>query len=87
MLGRSSLKFYTLWEKIKSDIVGTKNRELYVVLATTGCCYLQALKEAVKDRDKRTQEVSQLLYLLDGLNAYARQLGVRLLVVDVPYRA
>lgn len=77
----------TLWEKIKSDIVGTSNPGLYVVLATTGCCDLQALKAAVKDRDKRTPEVAQLLYLLDGLNGYARQLGARLLVVDIPYRA
>jgi hypothetical protein len=77
----------TLWEKIKSDIVGTSSPGLSVVLATTGCCDLQALKAAVKDRDKRTPEIAQLLYLLDGLNGYARQLGARLLVVDVPYRA
>jgi hypothetical protein len=75
-----------LWRKIKDDIVGTSNPGLYVVLVTTGCCDLNELKRAVRDENFRTPEVAQLLYLLDGLNGYARQLGARLLIFDVPYR-
>ena len=30
-----------LWNKIKSDIIGSSNPELYVVLVTTGCCDIQ----------------------------------------------
>jgi len=53
---------------------------------TTGCCDRDKLEEAIKDHSKRTSETAQLLHLLDGLNGYARQLGVRLLVYDLPYR-
>lgn len=71
---------------IKSDIIGSSNPELFVVLVTTGCCDLQYLKRATSDPSKRTPEVAQLFHLLDGLNGYARQLGVRLIVYDLPYQ-
>jgi hypothetical protein len=29
--------------------------------------------------------MAQLTHLLDGLNSYARQLGVRVLIYDLPY--
>jgi hypothetical protein len=76
-----------LWEKLKTDIIDTSNPGLYVLLITTGCCNLQELTEAVRDRTKRTPEVAQLLHLLDGLNGYARQIGARLIVYDVPHRS
>jgi hypothetical protein len=44
------------------------------------------LKEAIDDPSKRTHETAQLFHLLDGLNGYARQLGVRLSVYDLPYK-
>jgi hypothetical protein len=75
-----------LWNKLKSDIIGSSNPELYVVLVTTGCCDLQELKQAAIDPSKHTPEIAQLLHLLDGLNGYARQLGVRLVVYDLPYQ-
>jgi hypothetical protein len=75
----------TLWQRLKDDIIGTSNPELYVVLLTTGCCHVPTLKEAIRNPSKRTPEVAQLLYLLDGLNGLARQLGIRLVVFDVPY--
>ena len=71
---------------MKSDIIGSSNPELYVVLVTTGCCDIQALTGAVTDPKKRTAEVGQLIHLLDGLNGYARQIGVRLLIYDIPYK-
>jgi hypothetical protein len=74
------------WNKVQSDIVGSSHPELYVVLLTTGCCDLGALKDAIVDPSKRTHETAQLFHLLDGLNGYARQLGVRLRVYDVPYK-
>jgi hypothetical protein len=75
-----------LWDKLKSDIIGSSNPELNVVLVTTGCCDLQELKQAASDPSKRVPEIAQLLHLLDGLNGYARQLGVRLVVYDLPYQ-
>ena len=75
-----------LWKKIKSDIIGSSNPELYVVLVTTGCCDINALTEAVADPKKRTAEVGQLVHLLDGLSGYARQIGVRLAIYDLPYK-
>jgi len=75
----------TLWNKLKSEILGDSNPELYVVLATTGCCDVRRLREAVRDPARRTPEIAQLLHLLDGLNGYARQLGVRLLIYDIPF--
>jgi hypothetical protein len=75
-----------LWNKLKSDIIGSSNPELYVVLVTTGCCDLQELKQAAIAPNERTPEIAQLLHLLDGLNGYARQLGVRLVVYDLPYQ-
>lgn len=75
-----------LWSKIKSEIIGSSNPGLYVILVTTGCCDLYELKRAVSDPSKRTPETAQLLHLLDGLNGYARQLGVRLVVYDLPYQ-
>jgi hypothetical protein len=74
-----------LWKKLRSEIVGDSNPDLYVVLVTTGCCDLNELKGAVSDPRRRTPETAQLLHLLDGLNGYARQLGVRLVVYDLPY--
>lgn len=74
-----------LWNKLKADIIGSSNPELFVVLVTAGCCDLDELKKAVRVPAKRTPEVAQLLHLLDGLSGYARQLGVRLLVRDLPY--
>lgn len=76
----------TLWKKLKADIVESSNPQLYVVLLTTGCCDLAELKKAARDPQSRTPEIAQLLHLLDGLNGYARQLGIRLMVYDVPYR-
>jgi hypothetical protein len=76
-----------LWEKIKSDIIETSNPELYVVLVTAGCCDLTELRNAIADRRKRTSETAQLLHLLDGLNGFARQLGIRLIIQDLPFQA
>jgi superfamily II DNA or RNA helicase len=75
-----------LWNKLKSDIIGSSNPELFVILVTTGCCDPQELKDAVNDTRKRIPEMAQLLHLLDGLNGYARQLGVRLVIYDLPYQ-
>jgi hypothetical protein len=74
-----------LWRKIKEDILWGSDPRLWVVLATSGCCDLSALQRAVKDPAMRTAETAQLLHLLDGLNAYARQLGIRVLIFDLPY--
>jgi len=74
-----------LWKRLREDIVDSADAQLYVVLATTGCCDLSALKGAIHDSNKRTPETAQLFHLLDGLIGYARQLGVRISVVDVPY--
>jgi hypothetical protein len=74
-----------LWRKLKQDILWGSDPRLWVVLATSGCCDRTALQKAVKDATQRTPETAQLLHLLDGLNAYARQLGVRLLIYDLPY--
>jgi len=76
-----------LWKKLKSDIIGSSDPELYVVLVTTGCCDSEELKQAARDPGKRTPEIAQLLHLLDGINGYARQLGVKLLVRDLPYQS
>jgi superfamily II DNA or RNA helicase len=76
-----------LWNKLKSDIVGSSDPELYVILVTTGCCDSEELKQAAHDPGKRTPEIAQLLHLLDGLNGYARQLGVKLIVRDLPYQS
>ncbi len=75
-----------LWNKLKTEIICSANPELIVVLVTTGCCDLQQLKEAATDPGMRTPEVAQLMHLLDGLNGYARQLGIRLVVYDLPYQ-
>jgi hypothetical protein len=75
-----------LWNKIKSDIIDASDPQLFVVLVTTGCCDVSKLKQAVSDASKRTPEVAQLLHLLDGLSGYARQLGVRLVIYDLPYK-
>lgn len=74
-----------LWDRLKSDIVCSSNPRLFVVLVTTGCCDLAELRQATTNRHKRTPETAQLLHLLDGLNGYARQLGVGLLIRDIPY--
>lgn len=75
-----------LWAKIKSDIIDASNPRLYIVLVTTGCCSPSALMDAVNDPTKRTPQVAQLLHLLDGLNGYSRQLGVQLLLRDLPFK-
>jgi hypothetical protein len=74
-----------LWRKFKSDIVASSNPELYVVLLTTGCCDVNELRDAIDQPAKRTPETAQLFHLLDGLNGYARQLGVRLVIYDLPF--
>jgi superfamily II DNA or RNA helicase len=74
-----------LWNKLTSEIINSSRPELYVVLATTGCCDLDALTKAVSDPDLRTPEVAQLVQLLDVLNNYTRQLGVQLVLSDLPY--
>lgn len=75
-----------LWNKLKTEIICSGNPELFVVLVTAGCCDLLELKQAASNRSKRTPEVAQLLHLLDGLNGYARQLGVRLIVRDLSWQ-
>jgi hypothetical protein len=74
-----------LWAKLRDEIITSANAKLHVVLATTGCCDLSQLKDAVADPTKRTAETAQLLHLLDGLIGYARQLGVRVTIFDVPF--
>ena len=76
-----------LWTKIKNDIVNGSNPDLHVVLVTSGCCSVAALRDAIADPSKRTPEMAQLVHLLDGLNGHARQLGVKLSIYDLPYRA
>jgi hypothetical protein len=74
-----------LWTKVKVETIETSNPQLFVILVTTGCCERQQLQHAINNTGKRTPEVAQLLHLLDGLNGYARQLGVRLIIYDLPY--
>ncbi len=74
-----------LWDKLTSEIIRTSNPRLFVVLVTAGCCDLPELTDAVEHPTRSTPQVAQLLHLLDGLNGYARQLGVRLVVYDIPY--
>lgn len=74
-----------LWEKLRREILDSAGSQLYVVLATTGCCDHQMLKDAVTDPDKRTAQTAQLVYLIDSLIGYARQLGVNVSVVDIPF--
>lgn len=76
-----------LWKKLQSDIIGSSNPQLYVILATCGCCDIGELKQAIGGQKKRTPELAQLLHLLDGLNGYARQLGVQLVIRDLPYHS
>lgn len=75
-----------LWRKLRSDIIERADGELHVVLVTTGCCDLKELQEAINDPSKRTAETAQLFHLFDGLVGYARQLGVRVTVLDIPYQ-
>lgn len=75
----------SLWAKLRDEVITRANAKLHVVLATTGCCDITQLKEAVADSTKRTAETAQLLHLLDGLIGYARQLGVRVTIFDVPF--
>ena len=74
-----------LWESLRSNIIQSVDGELHVVLVTTGCCNRMRLQEAIDDKKKRTHETAQLFHLLEGLNGYSRQLGVRLTVVDIPF--
>lgn len=75
----------SLWNELKSDIIYSSNAELFVVLATAGCCDIGTLAKIVADPSQRTPETAQLVHLLDGLNSYARQLGVKLLIYDLPF--
>lgn len=75
-----------LWQKLRSDIIERADAQLHVVLVTTGCCDLKELQKAIKYPSKRTAETAQLFHLFDGLVGYARQLGVRVKVLDVPYQ-
>lgn len=74
-----------LWKRLKTDVIQSADGELHVVLVTAGCCDRQMLKNAIDDPSKRTPETAQLFHLLEGLNGYSRQLGVRLTVVDIPF--
>jgi superfamily II DNA or RNA helicase len=74
-----------IWKLIKSNIINSSDPDLFIILVTTGCCDIHELKKAVHDSQYRTPETGQLLHLLDGLNGYARQLGVKLLIYDLPY--
>lgn len=76
-----------LWKKLRSDIIERADAQLHVVLVTAGCCDLEALQEVIKYPSKRTAETAQLFHLFDGLVGYARQLGVRVTVLDVPHQA
>jgi len=75
-----------LWAKLRADIIERADAQLHVVLVTTGCCDLKELQKAIKNPSKRTAETAQLFHLFDGLVGYARQLGVRVTVFDVPYQ-
>lgn len=88
-LYKTRAKFPTatvLWDKIRSEILQASDRELYVILVTSGCVSQGLLGQAIKNPKKRTHETAQLIHLLDGLNSQARQLGVTLLVKDIPYK-
>lgn len=74
-----------LWKRLNADIIQSADGELHVVLVTAGCCDRGSLQDAIDDRSKRTPETAQLFHLLEGLNGYSRQLGVRLTVVDIPF--
>ena len=74
-----------LWRRLKTDIISSSNPGLFVVLVTTGCCGLPRLHQAATDSARRTPQTAQLFHLLDGLSGYARQLGVRLLIRDIPF--
>ncbi|EEV1759719.1 DEAD/DEAH box helicase family protein [Escherichia coli] len=74
-----------LWKNLNSGIVKSSNSELHVVLVTTGCCNRQSLQDAINNKNKRTPETAQLFHLLEGLNGYSRQLGIRLTIVDIPF--
>lgn len=74
-----------LWKRLQADIVDMPDGELHVVLVTAGCCDRKSLKDAIDNPTLRTPETAQLFHLLEGLNGYARQLGVRLTIVDIPF--
>ena len=74
-----------LWGKIRSEILQDNDREVFVMLVTSGCIDRDNFAKAIKDPNERTHETAQLVHLLDGLNSQARQLGVELQVKDVPY--
>jgi hypothetical protein len=50
-----------------------------------GCCDTGTLAKIVADPSQRTPETAQLVHLLDGLNNYAKQLGAKLLIYDLPF--
>lgn len=74
-----------LWKNLNSRIIKSSNSELHVVLVTTGCCNRQSLQDAINNKNKRTSETAQLFHLLEGLNGYSRQLGIRLTIIDIPF--
>lgn len=75
-----------LWNKIKTEIINSSSPELYVVLVTTGCCDKNELTIAANKPDRRTPEIAQLFHLIDGLHGNSRQLGVKLIIYDLPYK-
>lgn len=48
-------------------------------------CDKKKLTDAINAPKKRTPETAQLLHLLDGLGGHSRQLGMRMLVYDIPF--
>lgn len=75
-----------LWQQIKSEILESSSPDLYAILITAGCGDVDAMKAAVDTPSKRDAELGQFFHLLDGMNSYARQLGVKVLIYDLPYR-
>ncbi|WP_371435198.1 DEAD/DEAH box helicase [Polaromonas sp.] len=73
-----------LWESIRKNIIGTANAQLYVVLATSGCCNQKILRKAIENPVRRTAETGQLMHLLDALNGTAGTLGAQLEILDFP---
>lgn len=74
-----------LWERVRNEILGTTDPSLYVVLATAGCCHKRSLQEAAKNEEKRSAPIAQLIHLLDGLSGHAKQLGVKVQILDFPF--
>lgn len=74
-----------LWNALRSSVIESSDPALYVCLVTSGCCDKRELLKAAKDPSKRTPEMAQLVHLLDGLISYGRQVGLKIVVYDIPY--